>query len=162
MPEKTETVSPHHENEYCTYAGLIKDRCPIAFSSLSATDQNDEGDESGKKEKGNAKIEFFSTPIGIVINASLFGFPSQDDGFDACHMEIDGKRSIGKSEEKAYNYRVRTSNLPPVFLRGGRGYVSFMTDRFTLGDIIGRKITLSRGGRQIASGFIKEASSFGN
>ena len=152
MPEKTENTLSPHENEYCTYAGLIRDRRPSAFSSLITTEQNENAD----------KIEFFCTPIGIVINASLSGFSSLDDGFDACHMEIDGKRNIGKNEEKAYNYRARTSNLPPVFLRGGRGYISFMTDRFTLCDIIGRKITLSRGGRQIASGFIKEASSFGN
>ena len=161
MPEKTENTLSPHENEYCTYAGLIRDRRPSAFSSLITTEQNENADKD-KNEKSSAKIEFFSTPRGIVINASLSGFSSLDDGYDACHMEIDGKRNIGKNEEKAYNYRARTSNLPPVFLRGGRGYVSFMTDRFTLCDIIGRKITLSRGGRQIASGFIKEASSFGN
>lgn len=135
-------ITPYTTSE--RYEFLMRDRCPSAFSTLSLI-------------KGNSsagKIEFYTTPLGTLVHAELTGMPPNNgDGYDAYFLEIEGKRNKSCIKSHA-SYRARTSNLPPVFTRCGRGSISFMTDSFSVFDLIGRNIFLMQNGQSIAYGEI--------
>lgn len=124
-----------------TRESLIKDRVPCASSYITLID--------GETTVG--KIEIYSTPLGTMVNAMLFALPFSGDGYEPCFIEIDGKRKLHSSSPC---YRVKTANLPPVCTKLGKGEVSFMTDRFSASDVIGKQITFRKNGNVIASGII--------
>ena len=133
-------TSPEKQYEF-----LTRDRNPSAVSPLSVI--------SGKSNAG--KIEFYSTPLGTLVCAELTGMPESDGGgFDAYFLEIDGRKNASHISGGRASYRTRTSNLPPVFTRCGKGKVSFMTDRFSVLDLVGRSIFLRRDGQSVACGEI--------
>lgn len=121
------------------YRHLTAGRSPSAFSDLETVGG-----------RGNAEIEFFNTPLGILVSASISDLEHSDGSVQGtCSIEISG-------EER----RARARTFPPIFLRDGRGHMSFVTGRFSLCDIIGRKITLSCGEKQLACGLIRGACAF--
>ncbi len=132
-----------------TKDSLIKDRAPSAISSITMEDSN----------KSVGKVDFYSTPMGTVISASIYSIPCSKDEYEPLFIEIDGKRCL---KESTPSYRIKTSNLPPIFIKQGNGNMSFMTDRFSADDVIGRQIRITRCGLPIASGQISRINDFFN
>ena len=133
------------------YGFLMRDRRPSASSRLSLNGI----------DRRAGKIDFYSTPIGTLVCAEVRDLPCADkDGYDACFLRIDEKKSAsGHKCGKTVGYRIRTASLPPVFLMRGSGSVSFMTDRFSVFDLVGRSVFLCQGGKNVACGEIVAGNS---
>lgn len=119
-----------------TYDALLKDRSPCAFSAIAV---------HGEKSDGG-RIGFYSTPLGTAVEIVLHSFPHIGGDYEPCFIEIEEKRNS--------RYRNITANLPPVFMRSGEGRMTFLTDRFSAADVIGKKISVKNKGSVIGSGTI--------
>lgn len=122
-----------------TFDALLKDRNPCAVSSIALQSQKTNG----------GRIGFYSTPMGTAVEVVLHSFPTGKVDYEPCFIEIE--------EKKNSRYRNITANLPPVFVRGGEGRMTFLTDRFSAADVIGKRIWIKSNGGAIASGMIFSA-----
>ena len=119
-----------------TYEMLLKDRMPCAASSITNCNEKNEG----------GRVSFFATPMGTAVRVALTSIPFFGEEYEPCFMEIEEKRNS--------RYRSVTSSLPPIFTHKGSGSMTFMTDRFSASDIIGKRINFKKNDRIIASGII--------
>lgn len=118
------------------YEALLKDRMPCASSSITNCKEKSEG----------GKVSFFATPIGTAVKVALTSIPFFGEEYEPCFIEIEEKRNS--------RYKSVTASLPPVFTQKGKGTMTFMTDRFSAADIIGKRINLKKNDSIIASGII--------
>ncbi len=127
-----------------TCEGLMRERTPCAYSNIVTESGADIG-----------KIEFYNTPAGTVVNASVYNLPDMYEDYLPLFMEIDDK----EAPEQKNKYRIKTKRLPPVFVKEGKGSVSFLTDLLKSFDLIGRRLVLKKQGetKALAYGSISEA-----
>ena len=159
------------ENKSGAYAGLICGRVPFAKADIKG---------SAEYPAINGIVNFFSTPVGIVVNAEIFNLPynkengrSQIYGF---HIHNIG-RCTGSGDEpfsdagshfdnRGSEHPYHSGDLPPLFGNGGYAWSATLTDRFAPEDILGRSIIIhmerddlktdpsGNSGRRIACGVI--------
>ncbi|MBQ8402106.1 MAG: superoxide dismutase family protein [Clostridia bacterium] len=101
-------------------------------------------------------VRFYQTRRGIVITADFTGLPASDD---PCRSPVfgfhihDGAACRGNASDpfadagSHYNpghcpHPQHAGDLPPVFGVGERGFLAFLTNRFTIQDIQGRTVIL--------------------
>ncbi len=131
------------------------------------------------KIQGTAK--FYQTPYGVLVATELIGLPDADNAcegnFFGLHIH-NGERCAGNFEDPFaetgthYNpngcpHPDHAGDLPPILGANGIGYAVALTDRFTVGEIVGRTVVLHEGnddfstrpagnaGRKIACGEIR-------
>lgn len=121
-----------------TYEALLKDRSPCASSYITNCKE--------KSKSNSGKVSFFTTPMGTAVRVALTSVPFFCEEYEPCFMEIEEKRNS--------RYRSITSSLPPIFTHKGSGSMTFMTDRFSAADIIGKRINFKKNDRIIATGII--------
>ncbi len=119
-----------------TCESLLKDRMPCAASSITNCKEKSEGGE----------VSFFATPMGTAVRVALTSIPFFGEEYEPCFIEIEEKRNS--------RYRSVTASLPPIFTHRGTGSMTFMTDRFSAADIIGKRINFKKNDRVVASGII--------
>ncbi len=119
-----------------TYESLLKDRMPCASSYITNCKEKNEG----------GKVSFFSTPMGTAVRVALTSIPFFCEDYEPCFIEIEEKRNS--------RYRSVTASLPPIFTHHGMGSMTFMTDRFSAADIIGKRINFKKNDLVVASGVI--------
>ena len=105
--------------------------------------------------RGNVLLR--QTQKGVVVTAEIFGLPYESEcnsGIFAFHIH-NGKSCTGNSEDPFadadghYNpngcpHPYHAGDLPPLFGNKGYAYMSVLTDRFTLREVIGRVIIIHR------------------
>ncbi len=123
-----------------TCEAILKDRMPCATSLVTNCREKSEG----------GRVSFFSTPMGTAVSVALTSIPFFCDEYEPCFIEIEEKRNS--------RYKSVTASLPPVFTRLGIGNMTFMTDRFSAADIIGKRINLKKNDSVIATGIIFQAA----
>jgi Cu-Zn family superoxide dismutase len=99
---------------------------------------------------------FFQTKDGVLVCAEVSGLPHSGEacrgGVFAFHIH-EGKSCTGNAEDpfadvkSHYNpnnckHPYHAGDLPPLFENNGRAFMVFLTDRFNVGDIIGRTIII--------------------
>lgn len=104
--------------------------------------------------RGN--VYFNETQRGIMVTAEVFGLPVQNkmcgEGFFAFHIH-EGSSCTGNSEDPFadvkfhYNpgncpHPYHAGDLPPLLSNNGHAYMTVLTDRFSLDEIIGRTIVI--------------------
>ncbi|MEE0968370.1 MAG: hypothetical protein U0M06_03235 [Clostridia bacterium] len=119
---------------------LICGRSPSAISKITST--------TDKKQIG--QVEFYSTPAGIVVNAVISSLPSSKECYEPVFIEI------SESSRNAM-YKMRSRQLPPLYVKKGSGKVSFLTDRFSASELVGRSLVMKKCGDAVAVGDIVEA-----
>ena len=124
-----------------TYDSLLKDRKPCAVSDIVT---------HGEK-MGGGRIAFYATPMGTAVEAVLVALPFLGSEYEPCFIEIEEKRNS--------RYKNIPANLPPIFTLCGEGRMTFLTDRFSAADVIGKRITLKKNETLVASGLILGADS---
>lgn len=110
---------------------------------------------AGDHSQLHGYAEFEQRQRGILVTAEIFGLPEGGecnsgifalhihDGI-SCETDMDGEfTSVGTH----YNpdgcpHPYHAGDLPPLFSNGGYAYMSVITDRFTLGEIIGKVIVI--------------------
>lgn len=107
----------------------------------------------------NGVVSFDRTRDGTLVTAEVFGLPAQDDRGDGVFaFHIHSGESCGGVGSGAdafpmagvhYNpenmpHPYHAGDLPPLFGNGGHAYLSFLTNRFTVGDVLGRVVMIHR------------------
>ncbi len=127
-----------------SYESLIRDRFPCAISKIFIQGE----------EHHIGKIEFFSTPAGTVMRAGISSIPHSGEKYEPLFLEICDKDTESCEERM---YKIRSKKLPPIFVKNGKGDVTFLTSRLSAADLIGRRLLLKKNGEKIASGNIAQA-----
>ncbi len=107
--------------------------------------------------RGNVK--FYDTPYGVLVSAYFEGLPTSappcGDGIFAFHIH-DGTSCTGNGSDpfadagSHYNpknkpHPCHSGDLPPLFGNDGIGYLSFLTKRFSIDEVIGKVLVLHGG-----------------
>lgn len=98
-------------------------------------------------------VHFFQTPQGVLVTAHVSGLPrNNESGFFALHIH-EGGSCIGDgfpATQSHYNpsgtpHPDHAGDLPPLLSNGGEAYLSVLTDRFRLADVVGRTVVIHSG-----------------
>lgn len=105
------------------------------------------------------KVEFYQTNRGVVVLAEITGLPMAESACDnsvfGFHIH-EGSKCEGNAEDTFaevglhYNpencpHPIHAGDLPPIFNNKGYAIQMFLTDRFTVEEIIGRTIIIHSG-----------------
>jgi len=83
-------------------------------------------------------VRFYQHPGGVLVEASVKGF--HDDGFHGFHIHT-GK--VGGHYNPTDNpHPNHAGDLPPLLSAGGRAYMTVLTNRFSIREIIGRTVVI--------------------
>lgn len=107
----------------------------------------------------NGEVDFYQTERGVVVLAEMAGLPiaASDCGDSVFGFHIhEGNKCVGNEEDslaevgKHYNpgncpHPAHAGDLPPLFSNKGYAVQMFLTDRFTVEEIIGRTVILHSG-----------------
>ena len=95
------------------------------------------------------RVEFYDHPDGTLVTAHIWGLPQSETGFFALH--IHGGAGCGGSDfsdtEGHFNpagviHPMHAGDLPPLLSVGGNAYLSVLTGRFRVDDILGRTVVI--------------------
>ncbi len=105
------------------------------------------------KLRGN--IAFQSIPEGVLVTANISGLPNQSDknfGVFGFHIHSGGsctgneenefENAEGHFNPNGYPHPYHAGDMPPLFACGGVAYLSFLTNRFAIEDIIGKTVII--------------------
>ena len=94
-------------------------------------------------------VRFYQFPGGVLVEADVLGLPNNADGFYGFHIHEgaacsgDGFSSTGSHYDPTGQPHPRhAGDLPPLLSRGGRAYMTVMTDRFSISEIVGRTVAI--------------------
>ncbi len=101
-------------------------------------------------------VKFYQEARGVLIVADILGLPVSSG---ACKspvfaFHIHGGSDCGGNEEDPfanagthYNpegcpHPYHAGDMPPLFVAGGRAFLAFLTDRFSLNEILGKTVVI--------------------
>ncbi len=133
-------------NGYPNFGGLLGRR-PQAWAVVR-------GSERYSSIRG--EVRFYQTTFGVVVMAEILGLP---DGDDPCRAPVfgfhihEGGQCTGNAADLFADvgthytpdgcpHPYHAGDLPPLFGAGGYGFSVFLTDRFTVDEIIGRAVII--------------------
>lgn len=101
-------------------------------------------------------VRLYQTPSGVIVSAEIAGLPHSDapcrstvfgfhihSGSD-CTGDMSDPLSSAMShyDPDACDHPYHAGDLPPLFGNGGCALTAFLTDRFLVGDVIGKVIII--------------------
>lgn len=97
-------------------------------------------------------VQFYRVRNGVLVTAEICGFPATETGVFALHIH-EGATCCGEDFANTgghYNPRKaphpeHAGDLPPLFSCQGRAYLSVLTDRFCLKDVLGKTVVIHDG-----------------
>lgn len=131
---------------YPNYTSLLRQR-PQAWARVRGSDQYPE-------IQGN--VRFHQTAHGVLVSAEIAGLPKPGGTCDrpifAFHIH-EGDSCTGNREDPFANVRMHynpyncphpyhAGDMPPLFGVNGYAFSAFLTDRFTVREIIGRTVII--------------------
>lgn len=132
------------------YSRLLLGRHPFARAELS-------GSLAYADIRGT--VEFFSTPLGVVVCTEVSGLPYDKDACTASqiygmHIHNTGKCTGGEGapfsdagehfDTSGLPHPYHSGDLPTLFGNNGYAWGAVLTNRFTPEDIIGRAVIIHR------------------
>ncbi len=104
----------------------------------------------------HGSVSFYQTPDGVVLLAQIHGLPTGDG---PCAPDIfgfhihEGRSCSGSSEDpfadtgghynpKGCPHPAHAGDLPPLFGNRGNAFMAFLTDRFTVREVVGRTVVI--------------------
>ena len=142
----------------------------------------------GRAEHGgiHGTVKFYQATGGVLVVAEIQGLPAPPEACKSpifafhIHSGSDCTRNSGGNDEDPfadagshYNptdcpHPYHAGDMPPLFGAGGRAFLAFLTDRFTVREILGKTVIIHDGlddfttqpsgnaGNKIACGVISE------
>lgn len=98
-------------------------------------------------------VQFVQMPHGVLVTAHVSSLPvSNESGFFALHIH-EGSSCTGAGFPDTgshYNptgapHPSHAGDLPPLLSNRGEAYLSVLTDRFRLSDVVGRTVVIHSG-----------------
>ncbi|MBQ2061222.1 MAG: superoxide dismutase family protein [Oscillospiraceae bacterium] len=107
------------------------------------------GEATSPEIRGEAR--FLQRPDGVLVTVEVSGLP-RDTPFFALHIH-EGRNCQGRGfpntgshlNGRKQPHPRHQGDLPPLLNAGGRAFLSVVTDRFTLPEIIGRTLVIHGG-----------------
>ena len=113
---------------------------------------------SGSDDYPNIRglVRFYQTQHGVLVAAEVAGLPTSgrrcDSEIFAFHIHC-GERCSGNREDPFANaqghynpercpHPAHAGDMPPLFANGGRAAQVFLTDRFTVQEILGKTVII--------------------
>ena len=107
-------------------------------------------------------VSFYQTPQGVLTTAQVWGLPAaRPGGIFAFHIHSGSQCSGNESDPFAdalthYNptekdHPYHAGDLPPLFSSGGHAFEIFLTDRFSVQNIIGKTVIIHAGADDFTS-----------
>lgn len=112
---------------------------------------------SGKYPNIEGTVRFYQISQGVVVLAEMFGLPSPKEKCEKSpifgfHIH-EGASCTGNGEDDFadagmhYNpddcyHPYHAGDMPPLFGVGGMAFLSFLTDRFSVDEVIGRTVII--------------------
>lgn len=138
----------YNNNEINPYALL--QRLPNAVAVMRGRAEN-----SGI----NGTVKFYQAARGVLIVADIFGLPVSSEickeNIFAFHIhggsECSGNENDPFANAKThYNpndcpHPYHAGDMPPLFCAGGRAFLAFLTDRFSVNEILGKTVIIHDG-----------------
>ena len=98
----------------------------------------------------SGKVEFYQTPKGVLVVARIFGLPKNSEtGFFAFHIHEGFDCGGGGFLKTGSHYNPKnqihpkhSGDLPPLLSCDGEAYMSVLTNRFNVREIIGRTVVI--------------------
>ncbi len=94
-------------------------------------------------------VKFCRTKHGVLVTADICGLPVSQTGVFALHIH-EGATCGGKDFSETgghYNpsrmpHPMHAGDLPPLFSCHGRAFLSVLTDRFCIEDVVGKTVVI--------------------
>ena len=111
---------------------------------------------SNRYPTAQGMIRFYQTPQGVIVSAEVTGLPRSDDPcrqpIFALHLH-DGTACTGNDTDPFagagghYNphgcpHPYHAGDLPPLFGSDGNAFSAFLTNRFTVEEIVGKAVII--------------------
>ncbi|MEZ4357381.1 MAG: superoxide dismutase family protein [Eubacteriales bacterium] len=98
----------------------------------------------------NGTVWFMETPIGVHVDAKIFNLPPNKTGFYGFHLhevgsciEPDFESAKGHYNPEGYTHPMHAGDFPMLLATDTMdAYLSFVTTRFALKDVIGRSVII--------------------
>lgn len=121
------------------------------------------GGRSDSRLRGTAR--FYQTPQGVLVLAEVSGLPDRgcccEDNVFAFHIHSGGScagsaddpfsAAQGHYDPERCPHPAHAGDMPPLFSNGGYALQAFLTDRFTVREIIGRTVVIHDGADDFTS-----------
>ena len=116
-------------------------------SSKSGAVAHVKGDARNPNLRGS--VRFLPHRDGCLVVAQIIGLPETRTGFFGFHIH-DGEScgGVGFAETKGHlnpthsDHPLHAGDLPPLLYAGGNAFLSVVTDRFCVSDVIGRTVVI--------------------
>ena len=95
-------------------------------------------------------VYFEKSSKGVLVTAEIYGLPMQDgnkNGFFGFHIHEGGSCAGTEAAGGHYNpknipHPFHAGDLPPLMSNNGFAYMTVLTDRFTLNEVIGKTVII--------------------
>ena len=94
-------------------------------------------------------VRFYQLPGGVLLEADVSGLPNSCSGFLGFHIHEGGSCSGEKFSDTKGHFNptekphpMHAGDLPPLLCAGGKAYLSVLTDRFCLRDVLGKTVVI--------------------
>ena len=105
----------------CDFAAMLVMNSPKARAKMQ-----------GKGISG--EVSFFETGKNVLVVADISGLPRHEE---KCECDV-----FGFHIHSGCPHPCHAGDMPPLFGNKGRAWMAFMTDRFTVGEIIGKTVVI--------------------
>ena len=93
------------------------------------------------------RVQFFQEPGGVLVKAEISGLPPE--GFFGFHIHkgeactgANFSNTLGHYDPTNRPHPDHAGDLPPLLSAGGRAFMTVLTNRFTVGEIIGKTVVI--------------------
>ncbi len=94
-------------------------------------------------------VEFYPHPDGTLVTAQIWGLPATETGFFALHIH-DGRSCGGADFADAGSHfnpgktahPMHAGDLPPLLSANSNAYLSVLTGRFRVEDVLGKTVVI--------------------
>ncbi|MCH5188116.1 MAG: superoxide dismutase family protein [Oscillospiraceae bacterium] len=102
----------------------------------------------------NGLVKFQQTPQGVLVTADICGLPKIESCYGVFAFHIHGGSCCTGNETDPFAdagthydpcdapHPYHAGDLPPLFANNGRAYMSVLTSRFTVDEIIGKTVII--------------------
>lgn len=95
---------------------------------------------NGETIKG--KVTFVQKLTGVLVTAEIFGLPAQQEEWGIHGFHIHENCTGGHYNPKNLTHPYHAGDLPPLFSNEGYAFLSFVTTRFIIADVIGKAVVI--------------------
>lgn len=100
-------------------------------------------------------VRFYQVPAGTLVAAQIFGLPASEGACDAkffaFHIHegtscggVGFADTLGHYNPKGCEHPAHAGDLPPLLANNGYAFSVFLTDRFSVSEVLGKTVVIHR------------------